>query len=205
MPAGEQQVTHLVPVLRREQVRARALQVPQQRGAAASVTISTDSLVHRIELSKLLLSTIRRAASGRSAIVRNENRHVAGPHPDSRRAGAVRGPDHGGAAGRDDQAGPLVGHQRVDQRHRRLVDDLDHAVGCARGHRGRGQRPGRVGGALPGQRVRADHDRVAGHEGEQRLDEHGGDRVGRRGEREHHAGRARDLDHPGGRVGAGVT
>ncbi len=30
MPAGKQQVTDLVPVLRREQVRARALQVPQQ-------------------------------------------------------------------------------------------------------------------------------------------------------------------------------
>ena len=45
------------------------------------MTISTDSLVHRIELSKLLLSTIRRAASGRSASSATKTGTLPGPTP----------------------------------------------------------------------------------------------------------------------------
>jgi hypothetical protein len=49
--------------------------------AAGSVTISTDSLVHRTELSKLLLSTIRRAALARSAVASTSTGTLPGPTP----------------------------------------------------------------------------------------------------------------------------
>ncbi len=49
--------------------------------AAASVTISTDSLVHRIELSKLLLSAIRVAALARSAVPSTSTGTLPGPTP----------------------------------------------------------------------------------------------------------------------------
>ena len=49
--------------------------------AAASSTMSTDSLVHRIELSKLLLSTIRLAALARSALASTSTGTLPGPTP----------------------------------------------------------------------------------------------------------------------------
>ena len=49
--------------------------------AACSSTISTDSLVHKMELSKLLLSTIRRAAWARSAVASTSTGTLPGPTP----------------------------------------------------------------------------------------------------------------------------
>jgi len=49
--------------------------------ATESSTISTDSLVHRIELSKLLLSTIRLAVLARSAVASTSTGTLPGPTP----------------------------------------------------------------------------------------------------------------------------
>src|SRR5581483_11853728 len=48
---------------------------------AGSSTISTDSFVHRIELSKLLLSTIRLAALARLAVASTSTGTLPGPTP----------------------------------------------------------------------------------------------------------------------------
>ena len=92
-PAGEQQVADLVPRRPASSRYAPArLRCRSRVGAAASVTISTDSLVHRIELSKLLLSTIRLAAFGQVGGGVHQHRHVAGADPDGGVAGAVARP-----------------------------------------------------------------------------------------------------------------
>ena len=46
-----------------------------------SSAISTDSLVHKMELSKLLLSTMRRAAAARSAVASTSTGTLPGPTP----------------------------------------------------------------------------------------------------------------------------
>ena len=142
--------------------RARAgsapcpLELPQQRGGDRLLNDqhrlvgAQDGVVEALAVHDPL------AALARSARGVHQHGHVAGPHPDRRVARAVGGAHDRYAPGGDDHAGALVGHQRVDQRHRRLVDHLDDAVGRARRDRRVGQRPGGVGAALPGQRVRAE-------------------------------------------------
>ena len=60
----------------------------------------------------------------------DEHRHVAGTDADRRVAGRVGRAHDTDPTGGEDDVGALVGHQRVDQRDRRRLDDLDHTVRC---------------------------------------------------------------------------
>ena len=160
--AGEQRVAHLRGLLRVEQERALAL----SGGAAAS----RPPAPRRSAPSRWCTgSSCRSSCCPRSARPpwpgrRSRPRAPARCRGRRRSPGCptVRGAHHGDAAGGDDDAGALVGHQRVDQRDRRLVHHLHDPVRRAGRDGGLGERPGRVGAALAGQRVRADDDGVAG-------------------------------------------
>ncbi len=134
------------------------------RSATASSTMSTLSLVQSTELSNALLATSFFAARCEVGGRVDEHRDVARADADGRVAGGVGRADDRDAAGGEDHVGALVGHQRVDQRDRRLLDHLDDAVRRAGGDGRLGEHPGGVGAALLGRRVRADHDRVAGQQ-----------------------------------------
>ena len=88
-----------------EQVGAGPLQVRAAARRRPARTMSTDSLVHSTELSKLLLSTIRRAAVARSAVASTSTGTLPGPTPSGGGARAVGGAHHRPAPGRDDDAG----------------------------------------------------------------------------------------------------
>ncbi len=90
---------------------------------------------------------------------------------------------------------PLVGHQGVDQRDRRLLDDLDAAVGRPR--RDRRIAMTRTASALTVLREAGAVDTMTALRvisAEQHLEVDGRDRVGRRREREDDAGGPGDLD-----------
>ena len=120
--------------------RARA------RGPSAhrSSTISDDSFVHRIELSKRL--RVDQALGGRGEVGAWRRRARARCRARRRCAGF---PER--YAARTTARPPVatmtsvarVGHQRLDQRDRRLLDHLDHAVRGAGADRGPAERDGR--------------------------------------------------------------
>ena len=124
-------------------------------------------------------------------------RVVAGADADRRIARAVGGAHHRRAAGGEDQVDTVGGHHRGDDRHRRVGDHLDDAVRRARLLGDAGEETRGVGAAGLGRRVGADDDGIPGQQGDDRLVEDRADRIGRRGQREDHAGRLRDGDGPG--------
>ena len=124
----------------------------------------------------------------------DEHRHVSGADSDCRVAAAVRGSDHRGAPGGEDDGDPRVGHERVDEGDGRFFDDLDAAIWRTGRDSGLAHDPCRIGTHLLGVGVRADDDRIAGHEAGQDLEVRGRDRIRRRGEGEHDSGGPRDLD-----------
>ena len=119
---------------------------------------------------------------------------VARADADRRIARRIGGAHHRRAAGREDQVDPVGLHDRIDDRQRRLVDHLDHAVGRACLLRRARDQPRRIGAAGLGVGVRGDDDGVPREERDDRLVEDRADRIGRRRQREDHAGRLRDLD-----------
>ena len=131
--AGEDRVADPVALVGIEQVGAvPAPSRAANRSATASSTTSTLSLVHSTELSKALLSTsfFGGARRGRRSRRRGPAR-CPGPTPIAGLPEEYAARTTGDAAGGQDDVGARVGHQRVDQRDRRLLDPLDDAVGRA--------------------------------------------------------------------------
>ena len=124
----------------------------------------------------------------------HEDRNVARPDTQSRVARRIGGPDHAGAPGRDDDIGAFIGHQRLDQRNRRLGHHRHDAVGRAGGDCGLGQQLCRIDRALPGPRMRRDDHGVAGHQRQDHLEVHRRNGIRRRCQSQHHSGRTGDLD-----------
>ena len=120
-------------------------------------------------------------------------RRVAGAHAEGRLARRVRGLDHAGAAGGQDGGDAGVLHQRAGRLDRRVLDPLD-AVLRGAGLDGRVTHDaGRLDRALLRARVEAEDNRTAGLEGDERLEDRGGGRVGDRGNAGDNADRLGDL------------
>ena len=106
-------------------------------------------------------------------------------------AGGVRGVDHARATGGEDDVGGA--HELGGHVEGRDVDPVDDALGGAGGLGGLAHDAGGLGGALAGARVRGDEDRVAGLQGDERLEDRGGGGVGRRDDGGDDAERLGDL------------
>ena len=180
-----------------EHVAAVPLQLlDEARRRRAPPTITHDSLVQRIELSKLFESTIRlRAAVARSAVCVDQTGTLPGPDADRRVTRASRR-----------RAPPPCRRWRRSRRSsvgssapRSAGSSGSSTTWTSRPARRRLRRPGeraarRRRDTSSAERVRADDDRVAGHQREQHLEVRPWRRVGRRRQREDDAGRPRNLD-----------
>ena len=120
-------------------------------------------------------------------------RSVAGADAEGGLAGGVRGLDHAGAAGGQDGGDARVLHQRAGRLDGRVFDPLHAVLGCACFDRGVADDLRGGHGRLLGARVEAEHDRTAGLECQQRLEDGGGGRVGDRGDTGDDADRLGDL------------
>ena len=131
------------------------------------------------------------------------DRGVPRPHSDRGIGGGVGGAHHRRTPGGEDHVRLLRAHELADERQAHLFEHLYRPLRCARSHRRLRQRMDRVDAGLVRRGVRAHHDSVAGEQGGEHLEVHGGHGVGGRHQREHHARRSRDLDearvgiHPG--------
>ena len=87
-------------------------------------------------LSKALDSTMSLTARLSLALVLDVGGDVAGADAEGGLAARVGGPDHGVAAGGEDERDARVVHERVGRLERRLLDPLDAVLGGAGGDRG---------------------------------------------------------------------
>ena len=120
-------------------------------------------------------------------------RSVAGADAEGGLAGGVRGLDHAGAAGGQDGGDARVLHQRAGRLDGWVFDPLHAVLGCACFDRGVADDLRGGHGRLLGARVEAEHDRTAGLECQQRLEDGSGGRVGDRGDTGDDADRLGDL------------
>ena len=120
-------------------------------------------------------------------------RSVAGADAEGGLARGVRGLDHAGAASGQDGGDARVLHQRAGRLDGRVFDPLHAVLGCACFDRGVADDLRGGHGRLLGARVEAEHDRTAGLECQQRLEDGGGGRVGDRGDTGDDADRLGDL------------
>lgn len=115
-------------------------------------------------------------------VVVDVGRGIAGADAQGRLAGRVRGLDHAGAAGREDRGHAGMLHERAGRLDGRVFDPL-HAVlrgTCLDGGVTHDAR--RFDGALLRSRVEAEDNRATGLEGDERLEDGSGRRVGHRGD-----------------------
>ena len=158
---GKQIGAQLIPFLVTAKMRTLALQMAQQLVGDGILHYqhgfigAEDRVVERLAGDDPLgrLGQIRRGV--------DEDRRIAGTDADGRVAGTIGRAHHGRTAGGQDHVHLRLHHQRLDQFDGRLLDHLDHAVGCAGLHRRVMHHLRRIGGAGLGQGMGADQDGVA--------------------------------------------